>query len=257
MYLVYIGESGDTGSSANDPAQQDLVYAGLVVHETQYIAMNGEYDAMHRRHFGCPPGSPEGPMGLKPADVYQGRGYFRSWSPTKRAELVQDCLNILMRRELPVVMSYVNKAEFNKAKANPNPQIPATMAGSPAEIAVDRFLFALNLYLDEMTLVTMNPDQMMQGEWPAQDYTLIVAGNGRTVEPDFMAKFLDSELEIPTPTVFEAFCYVKSEDSVCTQLADFCAYFTRRWLQDPDGAHNYFDALREGGAIQVIYQVQF
>ena len=53
MYLVYMGESGDTGSSANDPAQQDLVYAGLVVHETQYIAMNGEYDALHRRHFGC------------------------------------------------------------------------------------------------------------------------------------------------------------------------------------------------------------
>ena len=257
MYLVYMGESGNTGSSANDPGQQHQVYAGLVVHETQYIAMNGEYDAMYRRHCGCPPGSPEGPGALKPAEVYQGRGYFKSWAPSKRAELVQDLLNILMRRELPVVVSYVNKKEFIEAKANPSPERPASLAGSASEVAVGRFLFALNLYLDEMTLVKMNPDQMMQGEWPAQDYTLIVAGRGGSIEPGFMATFLEAEVDIPTPSVYEDFCYVAAENSVCTQLANFCAYFVRRWLEDPDGTHSYFDTLREGGAIQVIYQVQF
>ncbi len=257
MYLVYMGESGDTGASANDPVQQHHVYSGLVVHETQYIAMNGEYDALYRRHFGSPPGESYGPEVIKPADVFQGRGFFKSWAPAKRGELIQDCLSILLRRELPVLVSYVDKAEFIKARANPNPDIPASLGGSLSEVAVGRFLFALNLYMDEMVLVTMSPDQMMQGELPTKDYTMIVAGNGRSVEPNFMAKFLQSESEIPTPSIFEDFCYVGAENSVCTQLANICAYFVRRWLQNPDGSNSYFDALREGGAIQVIYEVQF
>ena len=54
MYLVYLGESGNTGKSANDPTQQHHVHAGILVHESQCIAMNGEFNALFRRHFGTP-----------------------------------------------------------------------------------------------------------------------------------------------------------------------------------------------------------
>ena len=60
-----------------------------------------------------------------------------------------------------------------------------------------------------------------------------------------------------SPSVLENFCYVEAEYSVCTQLANMCAYFARRWLQNPNASHYYYEALQEGLVVQVVYPVQF
>ena len=52
------------------------------------------------------------------------------------------------------------------------------------------------------------------------------------------------------------FCFVGSQQSACTQLARQCAFFTRRWLQTPSSPQPYFEALRDGKVVQVIYNVQ-
>ena len=72
MYLVFLSESGQTGLSADDPSQPHHVHAGLLVQESQYISMTGEYDALVRRHFGAPAGSDGVPNELRPGDLYQG-----------------------------------------------------------------------------------------------------------------------------------------------------------------------------------------
>ncbi len=56
MYLVYVGESGNTGNSVSDPNQPHHVQIGLLVHESQSVSINGEFNALFRRHFGAPPG---------------------------------------------------------------------------------------------------------------------------------------------------------------------------------------------------------
>ena len=254
MYLVYIGESGNTGDSLNDPNQQHQVYSGLILHENQYVAVNGEFNALCRRHFGSPLGVDDTPVKLRPADVYQGRGFFRSWAPEKRAELIQDCLNILIRREAPVIVSYVDKAQLSRARENGNPAVAEW--GNPAEAIISKFLFALNMYMDEAAVADIPPDHIMEATGPIQDYALVVAESGKSVKSEYMARFLHSEVEIPTPIVLENFCYA-AEESVGAQLANICAYFARRWLQNPAGSHGYFDALRDGRVIQVVYPVQF
>ena len=97
----------------------------------------------------------------------------------------------------------------------------------------------------------------MEASGPIQDYAMVVAQSGKSVEPEYMSRFLHAEVEIPTPIVLEDLCYTSPEGSVCTQLSNICAYFTRRWLQNPGGSHGYFDALRDGRVIQVVYPVQF
>ena len=255
MYLVYMGESGNTGNSVNDPNQQHHVHAGILVHETQSIAMNGEFNALYRRHFGFPPGEAEGPRFLRPAEVYQGLGYFNSWAPARRAELIQDCLNILIRRETPVIVSFVDKKQFIAAKDDPANFYAD--AGSPSETAVNRFLFALNMFMDENSITEMDANQLMTSDWPMRDYTLVVANEGQSVQARFMDEFIHNEFEMPSSSLMENFCYVNAQDSICSQLANMCAYFTRRWLQDPSGSHGYFEALRDGRVIQVMYEVQF
>ena len=255
MNLVYMGESGNTGNSINDPNQFHHVHVGLIVHENQCISMNGEFNALCRRHLGYAPGEAGTPRGLKPADIYQGRGFFNSWSPEKRGELIKDCLEILIRREIPAIVTYIDKREYVKFRAADDS--PYAIWNSPSEFAISKFLFALNLVVDEMSVADMAPDDMMNSPWQVKDYTLIVAGQGQSVEPQFMNQFLASEEEIPSPSVIENFCYVGAEHSVCTQLANMCAYFARRWLQNPNATHSYYEALQEGMVIQVVYPVQF
>ena len=255
MYLVYLGESGNTGNGSNDPNQLHQVYSGLVVHESQYVAINGEFNALCRRHFGSPLGSDDTPDKLRPADVYQGKGFFNSWAPAKRAELIQDCLNILIRRETPVIVTYVDKLQLAQAQRDDNPLVADW--NTPPEAIISKFLFALNMYMDEAAVADVPLDHIMDATGPIKDYALLVAESGKSVRPEHMAQFLHSEVEIPTPIVLENFCYTGAGESVCTQLSNICAYFVRRWLQNPSGSHGYFDALRDGRVIQVVYPVQF
>ena len=255
MNLVFVGESGNTGSSVNAPNQYHHIYTGLMVHENQCIALNGEFDALYQRHIGSQPGSQEAPLQLKTADIYQGRGFFKSWSPERRGDLIKDCLELLLRRRTPVLVTYIDKREFIKFREPTDS--PYLSWNNHSEFAMNKFLFALNMMVDEMNVSDMSPDEMMNAPWQVKDYTLIVAGEGKTVAPQFMKQFLDSEDEIPTPAVLENFCYMNADYSVGTQLANMCAYFSRRWIQNPMATHSYFDALQEGLVIQVIYPVQF
>ena len=175
MYLVFLSESGVTGLGANDPNQPHHIHAGLLVHESQYIAMSGEYDALVRRHFGCPAGSPGAPSPLRPGDLYQGAGAFRSWPPERRAELIQDCLSILIRRETPLLVSYISKSEFAAARAADGNALYGH--SDPSRLAFSRLLLALTMFLDENVMSQMNPDDIMQSVWNVQDYALLVAGS--------------------------------------------------------------------------------
>jgi hypothetical protein len=255
MYLVYMGESGDTGNSVGDPHQKHHVHLGLLVHEQQCISINGEFNALCRRHFGSPLGESGTPKELRAGDIYQGTGFFSAWRPEKRAELIQDCLSILVRRETPGIVAYIDKEEFSRARAREDS--PYAYLGSPSEITISKFLLALNLFVDEANITEIGHDRIMEADLPIRNYSLVVAGQGKSVAPGFMNQFLRSENEIPSPAVLENFCYVSPEHSVCTQLANMCSYFVRRWLQNPMGTNTYFDVLQEGRVIQVIYPVQF
>jgi hypothetical protein len=254
MYLVFMGESGNTGNSLSDPNQPHHIQVGLLVHESQSISINGEYNALYRRHFGRPPGEPGSSKGLRPADIYQGVGTFSSWTVAKRHELIQDCLNILIRRQVPAIIAYINKRDYAQSQANDDD--PNLVWESPAEPVISRFLMALNMYLDELSLRGLDEQQIMNSAWPIKDFALVVAGDGRSLEPRFMDQFLKSEDGQDASGLLENMYFVGSDQSVGTQLANICAYFTRRWLQNPSAPHPYFDALRENEVVQVIYPVQ-
>ena len=255
MYLVFLSESGLTGLSSGDPSQPHHVHAGLLVQENQYISMSGEYDALMRRHFGGPPGTDGVPMNLRPSDLYQGRGEFRSWSPERRAELIQDCLSILIRRETPLLVSYINKEEYQQARATEGNSLFGDT--DPSRLAFSRLLLALTMFLDENVMAQMNPDDIMQSAWDVQDYAMLMAGSDTPSIPLALAEFLSDENDSVTPNIYDDLLIAPAATSVGSQLSAMCAYIIRRWLQQPSASHGYFDALRDGRVIQVIYPYQF
>ena len=255
MYLVFLSESGLTGLSADDPNQPHHVHAGLLVQENQYISMTGEYDALMRRHFGGPPGTNGAPTYLRAADVYQGRRDFRSWRPEQRAELIQDCLSILVRRETPLLVSYINKEEYRQARSTEGNSLYGDT--DPSRLAFSRLLLALTMFLDENVMSQMNPDDIMQSVWNVNDYAMLMAGSDTASIPLALAEFLSDENDSVNPNIYDDLLIAPAATSVGGQLASMCAYIIRRWLQQPGIPHGYFDALRDGRVIQVIYPYQF
>ena len=254
MHLVYMGQSGKTGASASDPSQPHEVVAGLMLHETQSISVNGEFDSLCRRHLGAPLGEDGAPRQIRPVDLFQGLRHFSSWPPERRSELIQDCLNILIRRETPVISSFLSKQDLAEARSNASS--PAALLWSnPIEPVMSRFLFALSMYLDEMSMATLNHDQIMSGQLPVSQFAMVVAQEGANIEPRFMAEFLRSDEGIDATGLHESFSFVNAEDSPGMQLANLCAYFTRRWLQAPDNPNPFFETLRDNKVIQVLYPV--
>ena len=254
MFLTYIGESGVTGDTVTDPAQPHQVYTGLFVHESQSISINGEFNALCRRHFGAPLGQEDAPAVMRPADVFQGLGYFSSWPRLKRNELIQDCLGIMVRRETPVITSYINKQQFVDAKATGNNDYLAPWE-TPTGPLVNKFFFAVTMFLDELNMSSMSEDQIMSGAMPVTNHSLIVAQNGASMKPRFMGEFLRSDEGIDATGLIDDICFVDQENSVGSQLSNLVAYLVRRWLQNPERPHPYFDGLRDNKVIQVIYPV--
>ena len=255
MYLVFLSQSGLAGAGATDPNQPHLVHAGLLVPEAQYIAMAGEYDALIRRHFGSPSGSPAVPAPLRPADLYQGAGPFRAWSPQRRAELIQDCLGILIRRETPLLVSYIDRAQYQTAAASGNPRYGPD--SDPSQLAFSRLLLALAMFLDENVMSQMNPDDIMQSVWQVSDYAMLLAGAPSPPIARALSEFLSEESETVSPNIYDDLLIAPPATCVGARLAALCAYIVRRWLQQPNAAHSYFEALRDGRVLQVIYPYQF
>jgi hypothetical protein len=160
----------------------------------------------------------------------------------------------MIRRETPLIAAYVDKSHFARARTGGG--IAHALWQTPSELVISRFLFALNMFMDELNTSGLNHEQAMQASWPVNDFALMVAANRKSVEPRFMTDYLRSEEGRDSSAVLENLCYVGREQSVGTQLANMCAYFARRWLQSPSVSHPYFEALRDGKVIQVIYPVQ-
>ena len=254
MHLVFLGQSGLTGASAGDPSQPHEVVAGLLLHETQMVALNGEFDALCRRQFGASLGEEGAPPYIRPVDLFQGLRHYSSWTPDRRSEMIQECLDMLIRREAPVLCAFLNKQEFREARASVS--TPAALLWvNPIEPVVSRFLFALSMYLDEMNMANMNHDQIMSGQFPVTQFAMVVAQEDANIEARFMSEFLRSDDGIDSTGLHENFTFVNAENSPGMQLANLCAYFTRRWLQTPDNPNPYFEVLRDNRVIQVIYPV--
>ena len=201
------------------------------------------------------PGADGVPNELRPGDLYQGKGHFRSWQPDKRGELIQDCLSILIRREIPLLVSYIDKAAFLSASNTEGNSLHGK--SNPSQLAFGRFLLALAMFLDENVMAQMNPDDIMESAWSVNDYAMLMAGSESQSISLALGEFLSDENDSVSPSMYDDLMIAPAATSVGGQLAALCAYLIRRWLQQPNATHGYFDALREGRVLQVVYPYQF
>ena len=255
MYLVYLGESGNTGTSLNDPNQPHHVYVGLMIHEDQWNEIKVVFSQICYLYLGGGPREADIPAELRTADIVQGKGFFSSWTKTRRLQFIDALLDILIQRQTPLIASYVDKQEYASTEQTDNQQ--QLRWQGPWAPAFSRLVFSLDIYMDEMNMALMSSEEMHSGEpWKIKERATIIADAGKDVGPQLMQQLLKSETDLPTGVVLENIHFVRSQDSHCTQLADMCAYFLRRWLQQPSRPNPQYTALQDGHVLEVLYQVQ-
>ena len=254
MHLVYMGQEGLTGASAVGSASGHELVAGLLLHETQITSLNGEFDALCRRHFGSPLGEGDSPEMVRPADLFDGLEHYSSWEDDQRSGMIQECLDILIRRETPVLSAFLDRRALELARSDASSPA-ALLWNEPIGPVMSRFLFALSMFLDEMNMATLNHDQIMSGAFPVTQYAMIIAQDGTNIEQRMMSDFFHSEEGEDSTGLHENVHYVNARYSPAMQLANFCAFFTHRWCQNPHHPNPYFEVLRDNKVIQVLYPV--
>tara|TARA_B100000029_G_scaffold500951_1_gene573508 strand:+ start:35983 stop:36738 length:756 start_codon:yes stop_codon:yes gene_type:complete len=250
-----MGESTNYDVSEIENEKRHQIHAGLILHESTWVSLNGELTAIYKRHFGS---DAEQTLPIITSDdLYEGQNNFAEWDSARRMALVQDLLDVLIRKEIPLIVASLNNGTLENAKNNLNN--PEALTKPIDEIIIERFLLALNMYMDELQMSTMDPSQIMESSWTIDDYSMLVCKYGGSVKPEFMANFLNNSLNIPNPSVLEDISYVSRNNSPIGQLVDLCAYFVMRWLTEPEGDYSYIDyinGLQDGRVLQVIYPVQ-
>ena len=254
MYLVYIGESGHTGTSLKDPNQPHHVYAGLMVHEDLWNGIKTQFAQICRYYFDGDTGEAGIPRELRAAEIMQGKGFFSSWPRARRLGIIHDLLAILIQRETPLIVSYVSKEEFASARQSYSGS--QSWWRGPWEPTFSRLLFSLELYMDELNTAQMPPEELIRGApVKVRERAAIMADEARCGDSQFTQDFLKSEIDLPTGAVLDNIHFVRPQDSHCAQLANICAYTVRRHLHQPSAPNPQYTALEEGHVLEVIYPV--
>ena len=196
MYLVYLGESGDTGTSLNDPNQPHHVLVGLLVHDTLWEGIHAEFDVVCQGHFLNSSGEHDTPKEIRLAEVFQGRGAFSSWPKARRHNLINDLLNILTKRRTPLIVAYMHKGDF--AAAEPGASDRKADWGAPWVPAFSRLLFSLDMLMDEYNMESMNAEELHRGDTPElkERATIIVSAAKRTDSRSMQELIAPMEVEI-------------------------------------------------------------
>jgi hypothetical protein len=118
MKLIYIDESGNTGTRSDDPAQPYHLLAALVIDDFNVRTIENDIRTLGLKHFGA--ASQNTDFEFHGYEIHKGKGrYFSGLKIEKRIEIMDDLLQIIKNHELQIIYIVINKA-LNQAKLHPH-----------------------------------------------------------------------------------------------------------------------------------------
>ncbi len=108
MHLVYLDESGNTGTNLNDAEQPIFLLAALIVPEAVWQSLERDLEESIGRHV---PTMTEGHE-VHAADLRAGNGAFKGMSVETRIALRDDWLGIARKHDLKVVYRAIVKRRY-------------------------------------------------------------------------------------------------------------------------------------------------
>lgn len=212
MNLVYVDESGNTGTNLRDSQQPVFLLAAMILPETKWFSLEQKFFGVAEKYLGR---KLSYPFEIHAADLKSGRGIFKG-IPLEKCLLFRDeMLQLLLDNEIAIIYRRIIKAKF-EAFCNEN--------YGPG-IKVDPYVMAL-------PFVCVEVDHWLRRK-SSNELGLIIFDeqkeNLEYVERSLRTLRLDSTSILKLTNIVEKGFFVDSAKTFALQLVDLAAYYIRKY----------------------------
>jgi hypothetical protein len=206
MKLIYIDESGNTGTRIDDLAQPYHLLSALVVDEMDIRSIENDVRMLGFKYFGAD--SQNTDFEFHGYEVHKGKGrYFSKIKIEKRIDIMDDLLNLIRQYNLQIIYSLVDKVR-NKISLHPHQLCFLLLVNKIEDYLAKKNSLGL-LVADE------NHDISQRLIDDLERFKTILL---RTNETGF------GEQAIKAERIVDSIHFVKSKNNHIIQLADVVAY---------------------------------
>lgn len=209
MHLVYLDESGNSGTNLSDAQQPVFVLGALLVGEEKWHALEKAIEGVIAEFF--PPPRPL-EFEIHAAGLRNGKGFFRQFSVAHRLAFRDRCLTIAVETNLTFVYRAIEKKRFLKW-------------------LVQNFGegILINPHVVAFPLVAQVVNAFLSGE--AQDYGVLISDENVEISPDIekTTQFLRGvQGKLNLDRIIEKGFFIDSRKSWILQLCDLVTFSARK-----------------------------
>lgn len=232
MHLIYLDESGNSGTNLRDPGQPLFVLAALIVPEDVWAALESDLKKAADEFF--PEPRPDR-FEIHATEIRNGNGYFRQFSVEHRLAFRDACLDIASRYELRLIYRAIEKIRFAR-------WIEQTLGSG----------IRINPHIAAFPLVARVADEYLQS-LPGNTRGIFISDELREIIPDVeKAIFLlhGAEGTLRLNRIVEKGFFIDSTKSRVLQLCDLCAYHVKKLEERKLGLAA--KAIDDGGISRIV-----
>lgn len=217
MKLIYIDESGNTGTNLYDPQQRYHLLAALFLNDISVRAVENEIKTLGLKHFGAE--SLNTDFEFHGYEIHKGKGrYFSKVKLAKRLEIMDDLLDVITKNKIKIACVVIDKID-SKERLN--------LTLHPHQLAF--------IFLTEMIEAHLKNEN---------ELGLLIADENRDIEQrliDDLEQFKTALVPTistdfaPIPAkiehIVDSIHFVKSHNNPLIQLADITAFTILRTIK--------------------------
>jgi len=211
MHLIYLDESGQTGTNLKDTVQPVFTLGALIVPENCWLALEIDLQAAIEKSFPAP--RPED-FEIHATEISNPRqAYFKQFPIAHRLDFRDDWFRIAQNHALKFVYRAISKKRFADWSYN--------TFGSGV---------AINPHVAAFPLVARVVDDLLKS-LPGAPLGIFISDENREVVGDVekaIRFFRGAEGVLKLGQIIEKGFFIESEKSLVLQLCDLCVYTARR-----------------------------
>ncbi|MCC5841657.1 MAG: DUF3800 domain-containing protein [Opitutales bacterium] len=210
MYLIYIDESGNSGTNLQNPQQPVFALGALIIPESRWQRLESDLEKAVEKNF---PGPRPDNFEVHAKELISGDNYFKSFTIPQRLALRDDWLDIAAAHELKFVCRAITKKRLQRWIHH---SMGAGVALNPHVVAFPLVARVLDNYLRDQGPHTL-------GIFISDENKEIV----RDVEKAIRAlRVIEGDLRLGQ--IVEKGFFIDSAKSLPLQLCDLCTYIARK-----------------------------
>lgn len=228
MHLIYLDESGQTGTNLKDPVQPIFVLGALIVPEASWLALEKDLVAAVEKSFPSPRPTD---FEIHATEISNPRnGYFKQFAISHRLAFRDEWFRIAQKHALKFVYRPIIKKRFMEwSHTSFGPGV------------------AINPHVAAFPLVARVVDDLLKS-LPGSPLGIFISDENREVVGDVekairILRGVEGVLKLSQ--IVEKGFFIESEKSPVLQLCDLCVYTARRREEKKSG--HAIKPIDEGG----------